>query len=196
MVGGDLKYDPPIVTDGEFVIGMKFNSREVVVVAIKDYTIRRGVDYQKPSKAHSPSRSRNPASKAHHRRPPLTLFTLAIDPLTLALATDPLTTRRNPLTLAIDRRRPHSPLTRTHHSPHCCTTDRRSSSPSCTDRRCAVLTIVITPKSEKSVCHHHSPLTALPLTTPGRLCAHSYSHSYSSSLLFAAWSHHEDSVFN
>ncbi|RYR72592.1 hypothetical protein Ahy_A02g006817 [Arachis hypogaea] len=42
----DYCTDPPIVTDGEFVIGMKFNSREVVVVAIKDYTIRRGVDYQ------------------------------------------------------------------------------------------------------------------------------------------------------
>ncbi|RYR67765.1 hypothetical protein Ahy_A03g014173 [Arachis hypogaea] len=38
--------DPPIVADGEFVIGMEFSSREVVVAAIKDYTIHRGVDYR------------------------------------------------------------------------------------------------------------------------------------------------------
>ncbi|RYR10309.1 hypothetical protein Ahy_B05g078784 [Arachis hypogaea] len=38
--------DPPIVVDSEFVIGMEFSSREVVVATIKDYTICRGVDYQ------------------------------------------------------------------------------------------------------------------------------------------------------
>ncbi|XP_057728723.1 uncharacterized protein LOC130944421 [Arachis stenosperma] len=38
--------DPVVVTDGEFVIGMEFSSRETVIAAIKDYTIRRGVDYQ------------------------------------------------------------------------------------------------------------------------------------------------------
>ncbi|RYR04983.1 hypothetical protein Ahy_B06g084806 [Arachis hypogaea] len=36
----------PIVADGEFVVGMKFSSREVVIMAMKDYTIRRGVDYR------------------------------------------------------------------------------------------------------------------------------------------------------
>ncbi|XLR24006.1 hypothetical protein S83_051906 [Arachis hypogaea] len=61
------------------------------------------------------------------------------------------------LTVAIDRRPPitthHSPLTTSHHSPftidthhlchchHC--TDRRSSSLSCTNRRCVTLTVVI-----------------------------------------------------
>ncbi|RYR08810.1 hypothetical protein Ahy_B05g076649 [Arachis hypogaea] len=39
--------DPPIVADGEFVIRMEFSSREVVVAAIKEYTIRRGVDYRR-----------------------------------------------------------------------------------------------------------------------------------------------------
>ncbi|XP_015939634.1 uncharacterized protein LOC107465153 [Arachis duranensis] len=38
--------DPVVVTDGEFVIGMEFSSRETVIAAIKDYTIRRGVDYR------------------------------------------------------------------------------------------------------------------------------------------------------
>ncbi|RYR16367.1 hypothetical protein Ahy_B04g073370 [Arachis hypogaea] len=38
--------DPPMVKDGEFVIGMKFNSREAVIKAVKDYTIHRGVDYR------------------------------------------------------------------------------------------------------------------------------------------------------
>ncbi|XP_057740416.1 uncharacterized protein LOC130957588 [Arachis stenosperma] len=36
----------PVVADGEFTVGMEFNSRETVIKAIKDYTIRRGVDYQ------------------------------------------------------------------------------------------------------------------------------------------------------
>ncbi|RYR34683.1 hypothetical protein Ahy_A10g049682 [Arachis hypogaea] len=38
--------DSPIVADGKFVIGMEFSSREVVVAAIKEYTIRKGVDYR------------------------------------------------------------------------------------------------------------------------------------------------------
>ncbi|XP_015952502.1 uncharacterized protein LOC107477049 [Arachis duranensis] len=38
--------DPPVVKDGEFVIGMEFNSREAVIKVVKDYTIHRGVDYQ------------------------------------------------------------------------------------------------------------------------------------------------------
>ncbi|RYR20577.1 hypothetical protein Ahy_B03g065753 [Arachis hypogaea] len=38
--------DPVVVIDSEFVVGMKFNFRETVSAAIKDYTIRRGVDYQ------------------------------------------------------------------------------------------------------------------------------------------------------
>ncbi|XP_020963859.1 uncharacterized protein LOC107646937 [Arachis ipaensis] len=35
----------PVVADGEFTVGMKFSSREAVIKAMKDYTIRRGVDY-------------------------------------------------------------------------------------------------------------------------------------------------------
>ncbi|XP_057734837.1 uncharacterized protein LOC130950350 [Arachis stenosperma] len=38
--------DHVVVMDGEFVIGMEFSSRETVITAIKDYTIRRGVDYR------------------------------------------------------------------------------------------------------------------------------------------------------
>ncbi|XP_025678736.1 uncharacterized protein [Arachis hypogaea] len=38
--------DPVVVTDGEFVIGMEFSSRETVIAAIKYYIIRRGVDYR------------------------------------------------------------------------------------------------------------------------------------------------------
>ncbi|XP_016187674.1 uncharacterized protein LOC107629404 [Arachis ipaensis] len=34
------------VADGEFAMGMEFSSREAVIVAIKNYTIRRGVDYR------------------------------------------------------------------------------------------------------------------------------------------------------
>ncbi|MED6110990.1 hypothetical protein PIB30_048199 [Stylosanthes scabra] len=36
---------PPYVTDEEFAIEMKFNSREAMIKSIKEYTIRRGVDY-------------------------------------------------------------------------------------------------------------------------------------------------------
>ncbi|XP_072066836.1 uncharacterized protein [Arachis hypogaea] len=38
--------NPVVVTNGEFVIGMEFNSRETIIAAIKDYTIRQGVDYR------------------------------------------------------------------------------------------------------------------------------------------------------
>ncbi|XP_057755337.1 uncharacterized protein LOC130974475 [Arachis stenosperma] len=38
---------PPVVADGEFTVGMEFSSREAVIKAMKDYTIRRGVDYRK-----------------------------------------------------------------------------------------------------------------------------------------------------
>ncbi|XP_016196174.1 uncharacterized protein LOC107637255 [Arachis ipaensis] len=36
----------PIVADGEFAIGMEFSSREAVIKAAKEYTIRRSVDYR------------------------------------------------------------------------------------------------------------------------------------------------------
>ncbi|XP_072059669.1 uncharacterized protein [Arachis hypogaea] len=36
----------PIVADGEFAVGMEFGSREAVIKAIKEYTIRRSVDYR------------------------------------------------------------------------------------------------------------------------------------------------------
>ncbi|RYR56994.1 hypothetical protein Ahy_A05g022736 [Arachis hypogaea] len=32
-------------SDGEFVVGMEFSYEETIIAAIKDYTIRRGVDY-------------------------------------------------------------------------------------------------------------------------------------------------------
>ncbi|XP_016178963.1 uncharacterized protein LOC107621455 [Arachis ipaensis] len=35
-----------VVADGEFTVGMEFSSREEVIKAMKDYTIRRGVDYR------------------------------------------------------------------------------------------------------------------------------------------------------
>ncbi|XP_057719389.1 uncharacterized protein LOC130933793 [Arachis stenosperma] len=35
-----------VVADGEFMVGMEFNSREAVIKTMKDYTIRRGVDYR------------------------------------------------------------------------------------------------------------------------------------------------------
>ncbi|RYR37138.1 hypothetical protein Ahy_A09g042068 [Arachis hypogaea] len=35
-----------VMTDGEFTAGMKFSSREAVIKAMKDYTIRRCVDYR------------------------------------------------------------------------------------------------------------------------------------------------------
>ncbi|RYR24592.1 hypothetical protein Ahy_B02g058103 [Arachis hypogaea] len=34
-----------VMVDGEFVMGMKFNFRKLVIVAMNDYTIHRGVDY-------------------------------------------------------------------------------------------------------------------------------------------------------
>ncbi|RYR15187.1 hypothetical protein Ahy_B04g071912 [Arachis hypogaea] len=36
----------PIVTDGEFVVGMEFSSRKTIIMVMKDYTIHRGVDYR------------------------------------------------------------------------------------------------------------------------------------------------------
>nr|XP_025628000.1 uncharacterized protein LOC112721150 [Arachis hypogaea] len=36
----------PIVEDGEFRVGMEFSSREAVIKAVKDYSIRRSVDYR------------------------------------------------------------------------------------------------------------------------------------------------------
>ncbi|RYR07527.1 hypothetical protein Ahy_B05g074897 [Arachis hypogaea] len=36
----------PIVADGEFAIGMEFSSREAVIKAVKEYTIRRSVEYR------------------------------------------------------------------------------------------------------------------------------------------------------
>ncbi|RYQ93163.1 hypothetical protein Ahy_B09g099445 [Arachis hypogaea] len=36
----------PIVADGEFAVGMEFSSREAVIKAIKEYIIRRSVDYR------------------------------------------------------------------------------------------------------------------------------------------------------
>ncbi|XP_057718058.1 uncharacterized protein LOC130932681 [Arachis stenosperma] len=36
----------PMVADGEFAIEMEFSSREAVMMAVKDYTIRRGIDYR------------------------------------------------------------------------------------------------------------------------------------------------------
>ncbi|RYR32085.1 hypothetical protein Ahy_B01g057083 [Arachis hypogaea] len=38
--------DPVVITDGEFVISIEFSSREIVIAAIKDYTIRWGVNYR------------------------------------------------------------------------------------------------------------------------------------------------------
>ncbi|QHO43396.1 Putative mutator sub-class protein [Arachis hypogaea] len=38
---------PLVVVDGEFTMGIEFSSREAVIKAMKDYTIRRGVDYRK-----------------------------------------------------------------------------------------------------------------------------------------------------
>ncbi|RYR20162.1 hypothetical protein Ahy_B03g065253 [Arachis hypogaea] len=39
---------PLVVADGEFVVGMEFSSCKSVIVAVKDYAIRRGVDYRAP----------------------------------------------------------------------------------------------------------------------------------------------------
>ncbi|RYQ93458.1 hypothetical protein Ahy_B09g099731 [Arachis hypogaea] len=38
--------DVPIVADGEFAVGMEFSSWEAVIKAIKEYSIRRSVDYR------------------------------------------------------------------------------------------------------------------------------------------------------
>ncbi|XP_016169030.1 uncharacterized protein LOC107611638 [Arachis ipaensis] len=38
--------ETPIVTDGEFAVRMEFSSREAVIKAMKEYTIRRSVDYR------------------------------------------------------------------------------------------------------------------------------------------------------
>ncbi|RYR38328.1 hypothetical protein Ahy_A09g043350 [Arachis hypogaea] len=37
---------PVVVAAGEFAVGMEFNSREAVIASVKEYTIRRGVDYR------------------------------------------------------------------------------------------------------------------------------------------------------
>ncbi|RYR55096.1 uncharacterized protein [Arachis hypogaea] len=42
MNAGEL----PVVADDEFIMGMEFSSREAMIKAMKDYIIRRGVDYQ------------------------------------------------------------------------------------------------------------------------------------------------------
>ncbi|RYQ99287.1 hypothetical protein Ahy_B07g087195 [Arachis hypogaea] len=36
----------PMVADGEFAVGMELSSREAIIMVIKDYTIRRAVDYR------------------------------------------------------------------------------------------------------------------------------------------------------
>ncbi|RYR46998.1 hypothetical protein Ahy_A07g032893 [Arachis hypogaea] len=36
----------PMVVDGEFVVGMEFSSREAVIKAVKEYTIRQSADYR------------------------------------------------------------------------------------------------------------------------------------------------------
>ncbi|XP_029148275.2 uncharacterized protein [Arachis hypogaea] len=43
----------PMVEDGEFRVGMEFSSREAVIKAVKDYSIRRSVDYRDHSKLDS-----------------------------------------------------------------------------------------------------------------------------------------------
>ncbi|XP_025692505.1 uncharacterized protein [Arachis hypogaea] len=43
---GDEVPEIPVVADGEFAIGMEFSSRDAVIKAIKEYTIRRSVDYR------------------------------------------------------------------------------------------------------------------------------------------------------
>ncbi|RYR13247.1 hypothetical protein Ahy_B04g070342 isoform D [Arachis hypogaea] len=40
------KFQIPMVEDGEFRVGMEFSSREAVIKAVKDYSIRRSVDYR------------------------------------------------------------------------------------------------------------------------------------------------------
>ncbi|RYR21924.1 hypothetical protein Ahy_B03g067216 [Arachis hypogaea] len=41
-----MSVEVPVVADGEFAIGMEFSSREAVIKAIKEYSIRRSVDYR------------------------------------------------------------------------------------------------------------------------------------------------------
>ncbi|RYR37533.1 hypothetical protein Ahy_A09g042411 [Arachis hypogaea] len=41
-----MTVEVPIVADGEFGIGMEFSSREAIIKAVKEYTIRRSVDYR------------------------------------------------------------------------------------------------------------------------------------------------------
>ncbi|RYR35457.1 hypothetical protein Ahy_A10g050603 [Arachis hypogaea] len=43
---GYMTAEIPIVVDGEFAVGMEFSSRKAVIKAIKEYTIRRSVDYR------------------------------------------------------------------------------------------------------------------------------------------------------
>ncbi|RYR37958.1 hypothetical protein Ahy_A09g042887 [Arachis hypogaea] len=40
------KFSQYINADGKFTVGVEFSSREAVIKVMKDYTIRRGVDYQ------------------------------------------------------------------------------------------------------------------------------------------------------
>ncbi|RYQ89448.1 hypothetical protein Ahy_B09g096091 isoform L [Arachis hypogaea] len=41
-----MSVEIPIVADGEFAVGMEFSSRESVIRAMKEYSIRRSVDYR------------------------------------------------------------------------------------------------------------------------------------------------------
>ncbi|RYQ82272.1 hypothetical protein Ahy_B10g100868 [Arachis hypogaea] len=41
-----LKFPEYMSADGEFAVGMEFNSREAVIKAMKEYAIRRSVDYR------------------------------------------------------------------------------------------------------------------------------------------------------
>ncbi|XP_025634048.1 uncharacterized protein [Arachis hypogaea] len=43
---GDEVPEISVVADGEFAVGMEFSSRDAVIKAIKEYTIRRSVDYR------------------------------------------------------------------------------------------------------------------------------------------------------
>ncbi|XP_057734719.1 uncharacterized protein LOC130950210 [Arachis stenosperma] len=42
----EFETELPVLPDGEFTVGMEFSFREAVIKAMKDYTIRRGVDYR------------------------------------------------------------------------------------------------------------------------------------------------------
>ncbi|RYR68144.1 hypothetical protein Ahy_A03g014613 [Arachis hypogaea] len=41
-----MSVEVPLVADGEFAVGMEFSSREAVIRAMKEYAIRRSVDYR------------------------------------------------------------------------------------------------------------------------------------------------------